>query len=486
MQMTKPVLGAAAAAAAAISTGALAALLPLRSVVVLTAAIGFGLAVSVVHFGAGERRAWHPVLMGLTGVAMISVTWNGLPPKSVSAPDLVLLAALGVLAYCWAEDSVRVPIPGWLAGAAALLFASELVAELFVPDPPLDPPPSFTVPGAPLITLARTELAFFFVPVLIGAVASSWRRAHLIADLWVASAVISAAIATFDAATGAGIGANITGVHVEARSAGLALHANTFALTCAMTLPIALLRAAQLHGWGRALAIGATIVLLAGILSSGSRVGFGSALLAIWLTPMLIPKLRTRILMAGVAAVMLFLAVAALAPAGNSLLSGFERLGGSGSAAGANIQRFDQVEDSLEIALDHPVTGVGFSVIADAHVLPLQYWEAGGVLGVLALILYATGALGTGWRLLRDRTLPQGIPEFAGAVTISFAVYLIAGLIQNQIADRYIYIPVGLLLGLAVAANSGRSERVSTEPGPASAPESPRTGAPEAVERVPL
>ncbi|HEX3562672.1 MAG TPA: O-antigen ligase family protein [Solirubrobacterales bacterium] len=486
MSITNRTRGLVPLAVAGILAGALAPLLPPAGLLVVVAVLGLGLATALIRFraGAGEQRAWHPVLMLLTGAAVITVSWNGFRSGGTSPPDLLLLAGLFGVGYCWFQDTIRVPIPGWLVGAAVILLVSQLLNQFFfVPTPPQDPPPSFTPPGPALLTLARFELAFLIVPILIGAVASSWKRVNLIANLWLLSATISAAIGTIDGFTGAGLGASFTGVDVGGRAAGLAIHPNTFALTCSMAMPLALLRAAQLRGWGRAAGIAASGLLATGILVSGSRVGLVSLVLAVGLTAMLIPKLRSRIVVVGLTGVVLTVLIA---PQGNPLTEGFDRLAGGGSASQATGQRSDQFHESLTIALHHPVTGVGFTVVADAHTLPLQFWETAGFLGVAALILYATGVFRTGLRLYRDRRLPRGSPALAGALTISFAVWLIAGLLENEIADRYIYVPVGLLLGLGLAASAGTRGPDRSEPAPTPRPAEPPAPVPQRVERVPL
>lgn len=480
--MTNWLRDAAPLAVAAILIGTLAPLLPVQGLIVLVGALMLWLAIILVGLHAGEGAggvggAWHPGLMVLAGLAVFTVTWNGVRPGGLSPPDLLLIAALGAVIFCWVQDSVRVPIPGWLVGAAVGLFAAQMIARFFVPLPPLDPPPVFTPPGSPFVTLARFELGFLVVPIVIGAVASSWQRANLIANLWVIGATISATVAMFDSVTGAGIGASITGFEYGNRAAGLAIHPNHLALPCAMALPIALLRAVQLEGKGRAAAIVATGVLGAGILASGSRVGLFAALLAVGLMGLLISKLRSRILAVGLGAAVLLLLTVSLVPDGNSLFIGIDRLAGGEDSSLADGQRADQLRESVAILKDHPVTGVGFQTIADAHSLPIQFWEAGGLLGLLSMLLYVTGVLGTGFTLLRDRSLSEEISTLAGAMTVSFSVWLIAGLLQNQIADRYIYMPVGLLLGLAVAANAWRA---------ASAQSEPRSGAPPARDPVPV
>ncbi len=468
-------------AAGALLIGAIGALLPPAGLLLVVAALGLWLAGVLINFHsrAGETRAWHPVVMVLTGLAVATITWNGFRSGGTSPPDLLLIAAAIGIAYCWSQDTIKVPLPGWLIGAAGILLASQLLNQFFlVPNPPPDPPPSFTPPGPALVTMARFELAFVVVPVVVGAVASSWRRVNLLANLWVLSAAISAFIGTVDGFTGAGLGASITGVDVGGRAAGLAIHPNTFALTCSMALPVALLRAAQLRGLGRAAGVAASGFLIMGVLVSGSRVGLVSLLVAVGLTAMLVPKLRSRLVVIGLTGAVLTVLVA---PSGNPLTEGFNRLAGGGDSGAANGQRSDQFHESLEIALAHPFTGVGFTVVADAHTLPLQFWETAGVLGIIALVLYSTGVFTTGLRLYRDPRLPRGSPPLVGALTISFAVWLIAGLLQNEIADRYIFVPVGLLLGLGlVAGASGREQEGAEQP---SAPEPEPEPAPAPAKR---
>jgi hypothetical protein len=475
-------------AAAGILVGALATVLPAAGLLVVVAALGLLLATALIRFAAsaGEMDAWHPVVMLLTGAAVAAISWNGFRSGGTSPPDLILLMALFAVGYCWLQDTIQVPLPGWLVGAAMLMLASQLLNQFFfVPVPPIDPPPSFTPPGPALVTLARFELAFLIVPVVIGAVASSWRRVNLLTNLWLLSATISAFIATVDGFTGVGLGASITGVDVVGRPAGLSIHPNTLALTCAMALPIGLLRAARGRGWERAAGVAASGLLAMAILVSQSRVGLFSLVLAVGLTAMLIPKLRSRVVVVGVVGLVLAVLVA---PNGNPLGGGLTRLSGGGDSSQANGQRSDQFHDSLHIALGHPVTGVGFTVVADAHVLPLQVWETAGFMGIAALIIYSTGVFSTGRRLYRDRRLPRGGPALAGALSISFAIWLIAGLLENQIADRYIYAPVGLLLGLGLVAKAAGSggDGSEREPVRAPGPEPRPVPDPQPVDRVPV
>jgi hypothetical protein len=488
MAVTNGIRGAAAIAGAAALTGAMVAVLPMAGLVLLGALIGLGLVVVLIRFRAGEGAVWHPVLLLLTGCAVVGVAWNGAPPASVAAPDIFLVGALAALLYCWAQGTVEIPLPGWLLGAGAIFITVQLLNQFFlVVHPPQDPPPSFTPVGPPLLTYLRVELGMLVLPIVVGAVASTWQRANLIANLWVLSATVSAAVGVFDSLTGAGLGVSITGLGQEAgRSSGLSIHPNALGLTSAMALPVALLRAAQLRGLGRATAIGAVGILLMGELASGSRVGVIAAVLAIALMGMVITRLRSRIIAAGVAAIVLFAVIAAFAGSGSGLFSGFDRLEGGGSANGASTQRFDQLHESIHLAWGHPYTGIGFQVIADAHNLFVQVWEAAGLLGILALVVYVTGVFHLAWRLYKDRRLPRGSPEFVGALTVSFGIWLISGLLQNPIADRYIYMPVGILLGLAIAAKSASREAGRSEGSANGRPAELASPAAEEAEPVPV
>jgi O-antigen ligase len=471
---------------AAVLVGALVPVLPAAGLVFVAALIGLCLAVALIRFRAGKERAWHPVLMVLTCLTAATVTWNGAPPKSVAAPDLFLIGALAALAYVWAQDRIEIPLPGWLLGAAALLISAQLLNQFFlVTHPPQDQPPTFTPVGPPLITLARVELGMLVLPIVVGAVASTWKRANLLANLWVASATISATVGVFDAVTGAGLGVSITGLGQETgRVSGLTIHPNALALTCDMALPVALLRTAQWRGLGRVVAIGASGMMLLAVLASGSRVGLAGAFLAVWLTGMLIAKLRLRILAFGLAAVVTLGVLAAFAPSGSGLFSGVDRLEGAGSAAGADTQRFDQLHESIQLAWGHPFTGIVFQVISDAHNLWVQVWEAAGLFGFTALLIFVVGTVLLGLRLRKDPGLPRGSPEFVGALTVSFLSWVIVGLLQNAIADRYIYMPVGLLLGLAIAAKANRPAADRSGPTPVARPvETPQLRSDE-VERV--
>jgi hypothetical protein len=463
MAAAKRILGAVSLAGAAVFVGALAGFLPMAVVVLLGGALGFFVLIAVIRFGtsAGDGGAWHPVLMLLTCLSVLLVTWNGVPVASTSISDIILVLALAVLGICWIQGTIQLPLPGWLVGASFMLIAAQLIASLAVPVPPVDPPPSYTVPAPIFVTLAKVELGMLMVPILIGAVASSWKRLDLIINLWLISAAISAIVAVIDSVTGLGIGFSITKVQLaEApREAGLSLHPNHLALASTLALPVALHRVAFGRGLRSLVGLGVSGILVAGILVSGSRVGLVAAVLAVLLTGLVVSRLRSRLVFAGLAALGAMVAVVSFVPSANSILVSLDRLAGGGTASLADDARTVQVGESLDIAFQNPVTGVGFQVIQDAHSVPVQFWEAGGILGIVAFLLYSLGVGWTAWKLFRNRRLPRGIPELAGVLAVSYTAWLIGGLYTSILGDRYLYMAVGLLLGIQLAARGIKAEQ---------------------------
>jgi hypothetical protein len=408
------------------------------------------------------RGATYPFIATLVCLAVLSVTWNGFKGPGALAPaDVLFAAALVLLLVHVIAGEEPLPLPGWLVGAALGLLAGALLAALFFHGP--QPEPLAQGPFAPLVTpyedsnpigLLKFEMALFFVPVLIGVVTATVARAILVADLFVASAVLCSLVAVGDLVSGAHVGRDITGAVYVGREAGLAIHPNHLGLIGAMTLPVAIARLAVSQGAARLFFAAAALTLIGGVLASGSRIGLAAVALALALSALLIAEVRSKLAIAGLAVLIAAGVAAWLLPLNSPLLIGFDRLGGVGEAGVATGLREDQLRASLHIALDHPLTGVGFANVADAHSLPIQLVESGGIVALVAFLVFAVGAIATGVRLRSDRRLPPEGAVLAGGLTASVAVWLCSGLLQNPISDRYLYVPVGILLGLGLAASA--------------------------------
>src|SRR5262245_32127838 len=90
-------LGLVPVVAAAAFVGAIAPLLPTAGLFLLAGAVAACLVAVLIgfHARAREGHAWHPVVMVLTGLAVLTVTWNSvpLPVAQTNVADLVLFAA---------------------------------------------------------------------------------------------------------------------------------------------------------------------------------------------------------------------------------------------------------------------------------------------------------------------------------------------------------------------------------------------------------
>jgi O-antigen ligase len=144
--------------------------------------------------------------------------------------------------------------------------------------------------------------------------------------------------------------------------------------------------------------------------------------------------------------------------------AGLDRLVGGEQASislvqASNAARRVAFDSALREFAQSPVTGTGYGGVREAHNLYLQLLQGGGVLLFCTFAAFALGALGRGYQLSRDERLSPDLQRLAGALTLSVGVWLTAGLVQNTVYDRYLYVPVGFLLALsAVAARNMHTE----------------------------
>src|SRR5207247_1671910 len=124
----------------------------------------------------------------------------------------------------------------------------------------------------------------------------------------------------------------------------------------------------------------------------------------------LLPRFRTRILLAFMAciaaAVVLFIAVP-------SNTSAFARLSGHDpSGAKSTDERLRVIDDAIDYGVQHPLTGIGFGRVLDSHSMPAQFFQAGGIVALATLGLWVFGIGRTGrrppwgkpWRATVSRT----------------------------------------------------------------------------------
>jgi len=479
-----------------VACGAALAVLEPPILLMVIPALVIAVTVTLVSWtGRGALRGEHATAAVLVALGVVAVTWNGVRgPGEISPFDILLggaFAALGISSLL----GRRLPVlPGWLLLAGAGLLAAALLAELFVPNPPAEPAPApasqvfANQTGAAYATnsdlemLGKLEWALVAVPVLIGAVTASYRRAHLVGNLWLLSATVSAGVASLDLLLGTRIGELATNLpFAEGRLHGLAIHSNHLGLASAMALPLALGHAIGPNRVRRMLGSAAAALLVVGILASGSRANLLGAVVAVALMLPFLRGAQAKLAIGVFAAFIVMVAGSVVFSEAGTQIVTLQRLAGDRGVLTSNSDRKAKLEASLSAVMGHGLTGVGFATARDAHNVYLQMLQAGGILGLTAFILFAAGAVRLGWRLSREPRAPPDSARLAAGLTVSLLVWLTTGVLQNAVNDRYLVVPLGVLLGLSLAVNRQRlSAPPRGEPAPDAGPPRKRRMATEA------
>jgi hypothetical protein len=448
---------------ASIGAGVLAATLDPSALWVVFAALGLAITGILVRFRTGWGSApGYPAATFLLAVAVLSVAWIGIRgPADVPVSDLPFLAAIPLVALALIRREAALPLPAWLLCVAGGLAIAALLAALFVTEPPprvLTERSAATLGAAAsratdFALLMRIEYALVLVPVVIGVVTDSPARARLFADLWMASATICAAVGCLDRLAGTGITeslvAPLQGAPVGDRATGLTFHPNYLGLFAAMALPLGIVRITQTSGPRRLGMTAATGILTLGVQLSGSRLALVAALVGAGLLLLLVPRFRSKIALGFLSCAAVAIVFLVVAPTGQTAL---ERLGGDPSAEAATRERQAIIEEGLEVGLEHPLTGVGFDRVLDSHSVLVQFFMAGGVVALASLALWAFGICRLGWVLSRSPVLPPGSAQLAAALVAGLSGWLITSVLSPQLAERFMYVPAGILLGLSLAA----------------------------------
>ncbi|MCD2187742.1 O-antigen ligase family protein [Actinomycetospora soli] len=404
----------------------------------------------------------------LLALAVATATWNGV---SLGLPlgHLFLAAALGVLALLAVGSGARLAAPSWvwplptallLVVACSVLFPIDrgyLTARFGVP---IDAATAAAIPSPGIANLLNgvrwivPALALPLAVCLAVAGREPGARTRLVRTLtaaWVLGAAVNAAVALADETGLTAISARFIAVDVGGRQAGLTAQPNHLALSVGLAAPVAVWFLLSTRGRERLLWAGATAVMGGGLFVSGSRGGLVVALGAV-LVALLVDRLGRRLLLP--------LAGAALG-AGTLLVAFFptmlDRLGrelrltGAESAAESDAIRA-RIHAQALLDIEHsPLRGIGLHVMTEGHSIYLQLGASGGALLFLGFVVTAVGALADGRAIARAGGPAAGL---ARALVVAFGAWLVVGVVENQIADLYLYVPLALLAGLAVSAGA--------------------------------
>ena len=376
--------------------------------------------------------------VGSLAASVLLITFNGVRVGAhVTVSDLLLLGTAIIFLLSLLGDRSVVPRPpGWLLFGAIGLLATGFLSTWTTIDI-----------GGDVVATVEFAMALLGVPLLLAFATGASDRLLLFARLWLVSATINSAVAVTDFAHVTSIGLTLSG-----RPSGLTVHPNHLGMVAAMAIPLALFLAARARKWpSAAVYLGTVGILTLGVLVSGSRAALLAAMAGALLLPALGNRLLKPVVLIAIAAGGLLLFTSGVLttnqPSTTSPFVAIERLADPATAS-SDTGRLEYYSAALADFARRPFTGIGFDLVRTAHDIYFQLLQAGGILALASFLVFSAGSLRLGMKLTRDQALSRDMQNLAAALTASLLVWLVAGLVQNLIYDRFLYLPVGLLVGL--------------------------------------
>ena len=412
------------------------------------AAVGVGaIAVSSSRAAAAESDFLLSVAAGLLVLGVGLVTFNGVRVTSgLSVADVPLAASAVTAALALSLSPRPIAAPRWLGVAAAGIFTAGVLSALTSDD---------VVEN--FIPTLRFTVALALMPLVIGALTRSSRNRQLVVAAWLASAGLNALVGLTDFFGLTAVSATFLEVNSSGRVNAFTAHPNHLGIVCAMTVPVALWgtlqRRASSLPFGRVAWFAALALLVGGIFVSGSRAAVIGGLAGCAFVFLLgIRRGRAAVgLTAFFAVALLVISLLSSSVDQTESASVFERLGGNTSAQTSDAGRFDAFDEAIEGFANSPIYGEGYQFARQAHDIYLQLLQSGGVLALVAFGFFIVGSLSLGRRLRVSTRLPVADRELAGAAMASLIAWFVVGIAQPTLYDRYLYVPAGILLGLAAA-----------------------------------
>jgi len=283
------------------------------------------------------------------------------------------------------------------------------------------------------------------MPLAIMAIAPDRKRLMTLVDLWAGSALVNAGAALTDAIHITHFTGYLFGVGPVSigRQAGLTNHPNHLATVLVMAIPIVLSWWQRAGVWRRRSVIALTILVIA-LISTGSRGGLAAGGVIIVIGVLTQPAVRKAV---QPALLPLGLVVAALLLIDQHLTQSLlhhTRFGASG--AGSDHQRAEVGRQAVMDFKHRPWFGIGFDVADQGHSIYLQMLATGGVLTLVAMALYVSGVV----RSVVSRVWDDWTPTVIGCL-VSLLGWLTLGVVDNDFADRYPYVPMAMMLAIAAA-----------------------------------
>lgn len=410
------------------------------------------------------RAPLDKLALGFLTLSMLAMTMNGVRAAgtlAVSDVLLLLAAAAATPALFDRRLQRQFMLPVWITIPALLISLIGLISMVFLDDSLVS-----------LAGLLRLIAAMTLVPAVLGAIGGEQRALPWLVDMWILSAMINSAVAIGDYGLHLGIGEKITHVISAGRSTGLTTHSNHLGVAMCLTTPLVLGRmvVAKTPVLRGAFFLALCVLGLA-VLSTGSRGALVAYVLAVIIGTLMLPAQMRRqtikwVFVAGLAG-MLMAGVAFRGEALNSV----KRITGGGAEVRAQVADSDQEragarEAGIQQFESNPILGAGLVNARDAHLIYLQLAASSGLVGLTAFLTFLVGSVAASRRIFRDPNLDPEASAIVAAAGAAVVIWALLGLVENQLADRYLYVPSGLIVaGLWYRTLTARERQEKSLPG---------------------
>ena len=406
-------------AALAVLVGAAACVWqPLSAVVIVALVIGVAAAVR-------GQLGFALAFMGVLTCACSGINVG----STLTLPDIFLIPAL-VFAIVRAINVRNSFTPPWWAVFPAVgILAWGLIGSLIVHPETVR-------------YLLQFSGFMFLVPMVVGLYADSPSRFRWLAIAYLGSASISAFLGVLDYTGISHIASQITnygGLQFNHRATGLTNYSTQLGMMSDQALPFAFWLARKNRAW-----LLTVPVLLGGVLASGARGALIGVALAITLYIFVVGRNIVKRLLMEFAGLVTVLVLALVSGLSVGILRLFTD---PATASVSDDARLEKLSFALYQFSTAPITGVGFGSTR-AHNLFAELARSGGLVILFLFLAFVIGSSVNGIRLRLK------YPDVTAALCGQLTWFLLAWQ-YNGLFERFLYVPTGLVLGIAFQAARG-------------------------------
>jgi O-antigen/teichoic acid export membrane protein/O-antigen ligase len=388
--------------------------------------------------GLGPARLAYYLGLFLVGFIVLR------PGAGITGSDLLFLGALGLAALTLIYRRLPAPVySGAVMVLGVAIFAGGGLVSSFGAPSPLE---SVTV----VIRVVYLTVIWFWLGALL---LRTRRHLRVAIACWVASA----AFGGLGAIAQTLFGDVIPGAEVHfGRVSGFTYNVNDLGGLCAVAaVPAALLVSRARTAAGRLASVTAMLLVVAGLLLSGSVSGVLAATVA-GIAWMAVTSRRARVVVPLLAAVLVLSVFAA--GENRYYQSPLERLSissqRSGTADSTLYLRIDAYKAAWEEIQSSPIVGVGLARKAPntktglgVHNMFLATWFQAGLFGLLGMVIVVGFALAMGWQAVVNARGPEDRAT-SRALFAAMLAFLFFGQAQEVLFQRYGWVSIALMAAL--------------------------------------